>query len=84
MNIISQGWRRRQQITDRGHRKLIQAIREVEVYRDSSQPGGRVELSNQYRHAWRLRDGTYVLTDSAGFNPNRDLGIGGTRLTRVR
>lgn len=84
MDIITQGWRRRQRIQDRGHRQFIKTLRDVETYRDPYAPGGEVELSNQYRHAWRLRDGTYVLTDSAGFNPSRDLGIDGERLTRTR
>jgi hypothetical protein len=84
MDIITSGWRRRQKIQERGHREFIKTLRDVEVYRDPLAPGGEVELSNHYRHAWRLRDGTYVLTDSSGFHPGRDLGIDGERLTPVR
>lgn len=84
MEIITTGWRRRQQIQDRGHSAFIKTLRDVEVYRDPSARGGQVELSNQYRHAWRLRDGSYVLTDSSGFEPSRDLGIDGERLTAVQ
>ena len=84
MEIITTGWRRRQQIQERGHRAFINALRDVEVYRDATTPSGEVELSNHYRHAWRLRDGSYVLTDSSGFEPARDLGIDGERLTPMQ
>ena len=43
-----------------------------------------VELPNHYRHAWQLKDGTYVLTDSQAFEPHRDLGVDGELLKVVK
>jgi hypothetical protein len=53
-------------------------LREVEHYRNPS--GGTVELPNHYRPAWKLRDGSCVLTDSPAFDPGRDLGVAGEKL----
>ena len=32
-----------------------------------------------YDHAWRLNDGTYVLSSDSNFEPWRDLGVEGKR-----
>lgn len=55
---------------DRAQRERIEQIRGVETYRDPA-TGGPVQLSNQYEHAWRLRDDTYVLTNDVNFDPTR-------------
>ena len=34
--------------------------------------------------AWRLNDGTYVLTNDVGFDPWKNLGVDGTRLNRTQ
>ncbi len=69
---------------DRNHREFGEAIRGQETYDDSNAAGGRVELSNFYDHAWRLNDGTYVLTNDVGFDPWKNLGVEGTRLNRTQ
>jgi hypothetical protein len=70
---------------ERMHTDSVRSVREVSLYRGSSIGGsGTVELPNHYQHAWRLRDGTYVLTDSPNFDPNRDLGVPGEQLKRTR
>ena len=70
---------------ERTHTVNVRSVREVELYRGSSVGGGgTVELPNHYQHAWRLRDGTYVMTDSPNFDPNRDLGVPGEQLQRTR
>ncbi len=47
------------------------------IYKDPG-TGARVQMSNQYSHAWASGDGTdYILTDSAGYNPNGQVGSGG-------
>lgn len=70
---------------DRTHTANVRSVREVELYRGSSVGGnGTVELPNHYQHAWRLRDGTYVMTDSPNFDPNRELGVPGEQLQRTR
>ncbi len=58
--------------------------RGVETYTDTYAPGGTVELSGYYNNAWRLNDGSYVLSDDRSFDPWRDLGLAGQRLEPTR
>ena len=76
-------WRARQESNERMHTDNVRTVREVQGYRDP-RSGGVVELSHHYRHAWQLRDGSYVLTDNPGFNPNRDVGMSGVELDRSK
>ncbi len=78
----NQGWQNRQQGQDRQHQATVQALRGVAPWRDAG--GGTVELPNHYRHAWKLKDGSYVLTDDPGFDPARTLRIEGQALTPAR
>lgn len=57
-------------LEDRMQRERIESIRGVETYAEP-ETGGAVQLSNQYDHAWRLRDDTYVLTNDPNFDPTR-------------
>ncbi|MQX38228.1 hypothetical protein [Roseospira navarrensis] len=82
-DMIHQGYRDRAAISDRGQRERVEAIRGVETYDDPIN-GGTVQLDNTYRHAWQLRDGTYVLTDDAFFNPQQYLGMDGQPLQATR
>ncbi len=77
--INQQGYENRQASMDRIQEKTIQTIRGVDTYVDSS-ANERVELPNTYQNVWRLNDGSFILTDDAGFQPNRDLGIDGRQL----
>jgi hypothetical protein len=48
------------------------------IYKDPS-TGQRVQMSNQYNHAWASTTGNtneYILTDSPSFNPNGQAGSG--------
>jgi hypothetical protein len=72
-------WQSRSESMDRQQRETIEGIRGVETYNDPHY-GGTVQLSNQYQHAWQLRDGSYLLTDDPSFDPARALNIQGTRL----
>lgn len=72
------GFDQRSASQDRMQTRTVQAIRGVEPWRDAG--GATVELPSSYAHAWRLRDGSYVLTDDAGFRPGRDLGVEGEAL----
>jgi hypothetical protein len=76
-------WQRQNESSDRTQRESIESIRGVETYNDPHY-GGSVQLSNQYQHAWQLRDGSYLLTDDSNFDPNRDLGVQGQRLQRTQ
>ena len=69
---------------DRISRGRGDEIRGVQRFDDGNAPGGQVELSAYYNNAWRLNDGSYVLTDSPNFDPWRDLGLAGQRLDPSR
>ena len=74
----------RAQSDERRQREVGEMIRGTETYDDANAPGGRVELSGMYDHAWRLTDGTYVLSGDSNFEPWRDLGVEGQRLDPTR
>jgi hypothetical protein len=78
----SQGWRDRQQSSDRQQQANVQAIRGVTAWRDAG--GATVELPDHYRHAWKLKDGSYVLTDDPNFDPARQLRVEGQALKPAR
>lgn len=84
VNAIQMGtWQNTSATMDRTQRERIESIRGVETYSDPHY-GGTVQLSNQYQHAWQLKDGSYVLTDDVNFDPNRALGVEGVRLKPVQ
>jgi hypothetical protein len=73
--------RQRDATNERLHKQTVKTLREVEHYRE---PGGStVELPSHYRQAWKLKDGSYLLTDDVNFRPARDLGVDGDLLKRV-
>lgn len=82
--IRQEAWTSYQESSDRRVREFCEVIKGVETYDDTNAPGGRVELSSQYSHAWRLGNGSYVLTDDPSFEPWRDLGEEGTKLEATR
>lgn len=55
--------------TDRMRRENIEAIRGVETYSDPV-AGTPVQFDYNYNHAWRVNDGSYLLTKDPNFNPN--------------
>ncbi len=82
--IRDEAWSAAQESSDRRVREFGELMRGVETYDDTNAPGGQVELSNLYDHAWRLDDGSYVLTNNINFEPGRDLGVAGNRLEATR
>jgi hypothetical protein len=70
--MIEQGYNARQATMDRSAERQIQALRGVETYIDPATQT-RVELTSGYQGAWTNGLGDYVLTDSPGFNPAREL-----------
>jgi hypothetical protein len=78
------GYEARSASQDRMQGETVKAIRGIERWASPSDGGPVAELPNTYAHAWRLKDGSYVLTDSPSFDPNRDLKIEGEALKRVR
>ncbi len=81
-DMQTQGWRDRQQSSDRQQQATVQAIRGVAPWRDAG--GATVELPDHYRHAWKLKDGSYLLTDDPNFDPARQLRIEGQALKPAR
>ncbi len=61
-------WESQQASQDRQHRAFVQTIREVETWKG---PNGLVELSSGYSQAWTRGDGSYILSNSPGFDPSR-------------
>ncbi len=77
-------WTANQASADKRAVAFSEALRDIQTFNDPDASGGKVELSNNYDHAWRLNDGSYVLSNDANFEPGRDLGIDGSRLTAKR
>jgi hypothetical protein len=82
--IREQAWNAQQESADRRVREFGEVIRGVETYDDPQAATGQVELSGHYDHAWRLDDGSYVLTNDPNFEPWRDLGVEGETLKPTR
>ena len=78
--IRNEAWNSYNESSDKRAREFSEYIRDVETYNDPDAPGGNVELSNSYNHAYKMNDGSYVLTNDPNFEPYRDLGMDGTRL----
>ena len=78
--IIHETWQNQQQSSDYRAREFIEYLRDVETYSDWEAPGGTVALSSFYDQAWKLEDGTYVLTSDPSFNPYQTFGISGQQL----
>lgn len=78
--IRQESWNAYTESSDRRAREFSEAIRGVETYNDPDAPAGTVELSHYYDQAWRLNDGSYVLTNDVNFDPWGALGIEGRRL----
>lgn len=74
----------RQQSDERRQREFGELMRGTQSYDDANAAGGRAELSAMYNNAWRLNDGSYVLSNDSGFEPYRDLGIEGQQLQQSR
>ena len=81
--IRQEVWDVQQQSADRRAREFGELLRGVQTYTDDQAPGGQRELSANYDQAWRLRDGSYVLTNDPNFDPWRDLQIEGQQLQRA-
>lgn len=82
-NIQQRSFENQQRAEDQNFRAFDQVIRGVESYRNPS-TGDTVELDSSYGHAWVRGDGTYLLTDQAGYNPNSNLQGNWTQLEHVK
>ncbi|HET9034137.1 MAG TPA: hypothetical protein VFN25_14685 [Dokdonella sp.] len=75
-----ESWKYKNELWDKQTRETGEMINEVETYDDPQSSTGAVQLSYNYKNAWRLDDGTYVLTDDANFQPYKDAGQFGQKL----
>jgi hypothetical protein len=67
---LRQSWETRQRAEDRASREFSEYIRGTENYNDPVN-GSSVELPGGYDHAWTNSLGEYVLSNDAGYDPNR-------------
>lgn len=67
MDNQMRSWETQQSSQDSQHKAFVQTIREVQTYQDAN---GKVELSSGYDQAWSRGDGTYILSNSPGFDPS--------------
>ena len=74
------GWEFRNANNDDLQRKVTDALVGVQAYVDPTGNTGEVKLDYGYKKAWRLDDGTYVLTDNLMFEPYKYTGQYGTQL----
>lgn len=74
------GWEFRSANNDDLQRKVTDALVGVQAYVDPTGNTGEVKLDYGYKKAWRLDDGTYVLTDNLMFEPYKYTGQYGTQL----
>ncbi len=82
--IRQSAWQSSQESADRRAARFGELMRGVQTFDDPNAPGGQAQLSNLYSQAWRLNDGSYVLTNEAGFDPWRDLQLEGRKLELTR
>ncbi len=80
--LINEGWKANQRSADQRATAFSQMIRGVDPYVDAH--GKKVELASGYGNAWKLDDGSYLLSTQANFDPWRDLGVRGQRLENQR
>lgn len=69
---------------DRGSEQFSQTIRGVQTWTNPGMSGQSFELPQDYSNAWRLDDGTFVMTNNPDFHPWNDLQLRGERLERAR
>jgi hypothetical protein len=81
--IRNEGVQYQQHSQEVQHQQFSQYLRDVETYRDPNS-GERVELSNQYGHAWSNGAGEYILSDSPNFNPNAHVNGSWTQMQHVQ
>lgn len=68
---MMESWRNRQQAEERASREFSEYIRGSEHYNDTVNQT-QVELPGGYDHVWTNSLGEYVLSNDAGFDPNRN------------
>jgi hypothetical protein len=81
--LTRETWAHQQESADKRARWFGEMIKGVNTYNDPNAPGGRSEHSTRYDHVWRLKDGSYILTDDPNYNPTVDLRVDADKLDRL-
>jgi hypothetical protein len=82
--VRDETWSQREQSAERRMREFGELMRNVETFVDADAPGGTREFNAAYDNAWRLRDGSYLLSTDRNFDPWQELQIEGRRLAPLR
>jgi GTP-sensing pleiotropic transcriptional regulator CodY len=67
-NNIVRSWESKANIKSNNNPSFNDYIRGVDKWEDSS--GNTIELNNGYDYAWQNNDGSYILSNEHGFDPN--------------
>ena len=80
---MSQSWQAKQQAEERAAREFTEYIRDTENYSDPLNERN-VELPGGYEKAWGNVNGEYILSNDAGFDPNRDSNVEWREIRKLR
>jgi DNA-binding protein H-NS len=81
--MFEQSYRERSAAEDRIHQRFTEYIRGVETYRNPYEDRP-VQLPSGYSNVWVNRNGEYILSNEAGFNPNVGSNLDWRPLERVQ
>lgn len=70
-DMMMEGWKTRNEITDRGQENYINSIRDENTMIDPS-TGKAYQVESGYNQYWINSDGEYISTDDYNYNPNLD------------
>lgn len=82
-DIIQDSWEKKQASMDRDVERFLDVIREVTPYQDSDDPTKQIKAEIRFDSVWKMDDGSYVFGEGRGFDPRRELGLGGVELKPV-
>jgi hypothetical protein len=80
-STIRQSYENRQAAMDRINERFDNHVRGVEDYRDPYS-GSTVQLPSGYQEVWANRNGEYLLSNDANYNPNVKSNLGWQRLPK--
>ena len=80
--LRASSWNASQRSADQRAADFSQTIRGVENYQGAD--GKKTELDAGFANAWKLNDGSYLMSTNPNFDAGRDLGLEGRRLDPKR
>lgn len=79
-DIIQDSWEKKQASMDRDVERFLDVIQEVTPYEDPNDPAKQIDADIRFDSVWKMDDGSYVFGEGRGFDPRRELGLGGVEL----